>query len=132
MAEKLKGKTLYIVIIAVAVILVLIIGGIVIKNVISKNSWRKATSADSIVVNEKDSTEVKTEKIQKKIELINQDIEKIQLKLNPELEKLNKLYEDYVGVMNEYQTGTPTEEAPAEENTEEQPAEETTEEQPAE
>ena len=131
MAEKLKGKTLYIVIIAVAVILVLIIGGIIIKKV-SANSWKKATSADSIVINEKDSTEVKTEKIQKKIELINQDIEKIQLKLNPELEKLNKLYEDYVGVMNEYQTGTPTEEAPAEETTEEQTAEETTEEQPAE
>ena len=64
MAEKLKGKTLYIVIIAVAVILVFIIGGIIIKKV-SANSWKKATSADSIVINEKDSTEVKTEKIQK-------------------------------------------------------------------
>lgn len=122
MAEKLKGKTLYIVIIAVAVILVLIIGGIIIKKV-SANSWKKATSAEAIVINEKDSTEVKTEKLQKKIELINQEIEEIQLRLNPELEKLNKLYEDYVGVMNEYQTGSPVEET-----TEEQPAEETTEE----
>ncbi len=124
MAEKLKGKTLYIIIIAVAAVLVLIIGGIIINKVVGKNSWKKATSADSIVVNEKDSTEVKTEKIQKKIELINQDIEKIQVRLNPELEKLNKLYEEYVGVMNEYQTGTPAEEQPAEETTSEETPEE--------
>lgn len=115
MAEKLKGKTLYIVIIAVAVVLVLIIGGIIIKNVASKNNWKNATSADAIVINEKDSTEVKTEKLQKKIELINEEIDNIQLKLNPELEKLNDLYEEYVNVMNGNQTVTETvEETPAE------------------
>ena len=75
MAEKLKGKSLYI-IIAVAVVIVLIIGFAVVKKVQS-NSWRKATSAEAIVINDKDSNEVKAEKLQKKIELLNADIEKI-------------------------------------------------------
>lgn len=124
MAEKLKGKPLYIIIAVVAAIVVLIISFAIVKKV-QNNSWKKATSAEAIVISDKDSNEVKAEKLQKKIELINADIEKIQVKLNPELEKLNSLYEEYVNVMNENQTVAPAvEEQPAEET----PAEETTEE----
>lgn len=127
MAEKLKNKT-FIIIIVAAIVVVLILGIAIFKVVSSKNSWKKATNADDISISEKDSNEVKAEKLQKKIELINEEIEKMQVKLNPELEKLNALYEEYVNVMNDNQpvaTEAPTEEPTEEETT----APETTEEQ---
>ncbi|MBR3002071.1 MAG: hypothetical protein IKF38_00645, partial [Clostridia bacterium] len=111
---------------AVAVIVILIIGFAVIKMVKNNNSWKEAKNADDIVIKDNDSNEVKAEKLQKKIELINADIEEIQLKLNPELEKLNELYEEYVTAMNENQGVVVTDEATEEEPAEEEPAEEDT------
>lgn len=130
MAEKLNSKSLKIILIAVAVIVILIIGFAVIKMVKNNNSWKEAKNADDIVIKDNDSNEVKAEKLQKKIELINADIEEIQLKLNPELEKLNKLYEEYVAAMNENQGAVVTDETPQED--EEQAEEETTEDTTAE
>ena len=130
MAEKLNSKSLKIILIAVAVIVILIIGFAVIKMVKNNNSWKEAKNADDIVIKDNDSNEVKAEKLQKKIELINADIEEIQLKLNPELEKLNKLYEEYVAAMNENQGVVVTDETPQED--EEQAEEETTEDTTAE
>lgn len=134
MAEKLKDKSFKIIIAVAVAIVALIIIFAVFKVVKSNNAWKNATKAEDVVIKDKDSNEVKAEKIQKKIELINKDIEEIQLRLNPELEKLNGLYEEYVSVMNEFQTGTetveePTEE-PAEESTEQITPEETSEETP--
>ena len=126
MAEKLNNKSLKILLIAVAVIVILIIGFAVIKMVKNNNSWKEAKNADDIVIKDNDSNEVKAEKLQKKIELINADIEEIQLKLNPELEKLNELYEEYVTAMNENQGVVVTDEATEEEPAEEEPAEEDT------
>lgn len=114
MASKSEGKSLKIIIIAAiaVVVLILVIAmAIVIKN---KNSWKDATDYKDITISEKDSDQVKSEKLQKKLELLNQEIEKMQLSLNPELEKMNSLYEEYVNVLNETQP-VATEEAPAEE-----------------
>ena len=137
MADKLKNKSFIIIAVAAAVV-VLILGIAIFKVVQSKNAWKDAKRAEDIVISEKDSKEVKAEKIQKKIELLNEDIEKIQVKLNPELEKLNSLYEEYVNAMNENQPAAAetVEEAPTEEGTqneetveEEVPAEENVEEE---
>lgn len=113
MAEKMDKKSLTIVIIAIVAIIVVLIVGFSVFKIAKSNSWKDAKSAEDIVISDKDSNEVKIEKLQKKIELLNGDIEKIQLELNPELEKLNTLYEEYVSTMNELQPAA-TEE-PAEE-----------------
>lgn len=116
MASKIEGKSLKIIIIAAVAIVVLILVFAIFRVVKSNNSWKDATDYKSITISDKDSDEVKIEKLQKKIELINEEIEKMQLELNPELEKLNTLYEEYVNTMNQSQpisTETPAEE-PAE------------------
>ena len=107
MAEKTNGKSLNYIIIVVGIIAVLLVGFIIFKVVKNNNSWREAKNEESIVIKDKDSKEVKIEKLQKKIELINEDIEDIQVKINPELDKMNQLYEEYVGVMNEFQPVAP-------------------------
>ncbi len=68
----------------------------------------KAKNADDIKIKDSDSNEVKIEKIQGKLELLNKEIDQKQSDLNTETEKLNKLYEQYVSIMNESQTGVST------------------------
>lgn len=95
MEEKRRGKPIIIIIIVILIIAIGL-GVFFYYNNKKNNEWREAKSVEEIVINEKDSNAVKIEKIQKKIELLNAQIDQIQLKLNPELEKLNSLYEDYV------------------------------------
>lgn len=111
MAEKTNGKSLNIGIIIIAIIVVVAVGFGIFKLANNNNSnWKEAKSQQDIVINDSDSKEIKVEKLQKKIELINQDIEKVQEKIDPELKNLNSLYEEYVGEMNKYQTGVPASE----------------------
>lgn len=67
-----------------------------------------AKNADDIKIKDSDSDEVKIEKIQGKLELLNKEIDEKQSSLDTETEKLNKLYEQYVSIMNESQTGVST------------------------
>ena len=105
--SKQKKKPVKLIAIIVAIIVV-IIAGVLIYRQFGENSWKKATKAEEIIIQEKDSKDVKKQKIQAKIELINKDIGKIDEELNIELEKMNKLYEEYINVMNEYQSGVTT------------------------
>ena len=54
--------------------------------------------------NNQDST-IETEELKNKISSIDKEIEEKQNKLNIALENVNKLYEEYVSIMNEYSTG---------------------------
>lgn len=65
-----------------------------------------AKSSDDIKIKDSDSNEVKIEKIQGKLELLNKEINEKQSEIDTETDKLNKLYEEYVSIMNESQTGT--------------------------
>lgn len=94
-----KNKSI-IVIIVIAIIAVLLIGYGVSK-LIANHNIETAKSSKDIVVKDSDSKELKIKKIEKKIELINQEIDAVQSATKPELEKLNKLYEEYVSTMNE-------------------------------
>lgn len=106
MAEKTKSINIGIIVIAIIVVLAI---GFGIYKVVEKSSIKNAKSSSDIVINDRDSDQLKKEKINKKIELINKEIEKIQADTQPELEKINKLYEEYVSAMNESQT-SPVEE----------------------
>ena len=68
----------------------------------------KAKNADDMKINDIDSNEVKIEKIQGKLELLNKEIDEKQSEIDTETQKLNKLYEEYVSIMNESQTGVST------------------------
>lgn len=106
MEEKRRGK--FIIIIVIVILIIAIgLGVFFYFNNKKNNEWREAKSVEEIVINDKDSKKVKIEKIQKKIELLNAQIDQIQLRLNPELEKLNSFYEDYV---QEVKTTNPQEE----------------------
>lgn len=106
MSEKTNGKSIsFVAVIIVIIILLLAVFGI--YNLVISNNWKYAKKAEDIVINDNDSDDVKLKKIQSKIELLNEDIEKIQEELNTELNKMNTLYEEYVSVMNEYQIGAP-------------------------
>jgi len=107
-------KQMPIMIIAIAVIVVLVVG-IIIWKVSSGGSSEenanvnkyaaKARSVEDIKINDNDSTEVKIQKLQGKIELLNKEINEKQEEINKESEKVNKMYEDKVSIMNKYQTG---------------------------
>ena len=112
MAE--KKKSLNIGVIIIAVIIVLAVGFGVYKILQGNNVIGAKKSAD-IVISESDSKETKIQKLQKKLELVNKEIEKVEADTAPELEKINKLYEEYVGVMNEFQTTVPEENVVSEE-----------------
>lgn len=103
MAKKKKSINIGIIIVAIIVVLAL---GFGIYKIIQRNNIQSAKSANDIVLNDKDSDDLKKEKISKKIELLNQEIEKIKAETEPEVQKLDKLYEEYVSAMNEQQTGT--------------------------
>lgn len=109
--EKLKEKKLLLIVIAVGIIITLTIVGICIyQNGKNEEDIEEETStnpyvldakkADDIKINDSDSKEVKIEKIQGKIEILNREIEKKQEKVDIELERVNKLYEEYVIVKN--------------------------------
>lgn len=68
----------------------------------------KAKNADDIKIKDSDSKEVKIEKIQGKLELISKEVDEKQAQIDSETEELNKLYEEYVNIMNESQTGVTT------------------------
>ena len=70
----------------------------------------RADSADDIKIKDSDSTEVKIEKIQGKLELLNKEIDEKQGEMDSKSSELNNLYEEYVSVMNESQTGVTAEE----------------------
>ncbi|MBR3163112.1 MAG: hypothetical protein IKF17_03315 [Clostridia bacterium] len=95
MTDKLKSK-LIIILVAIVFIVALIIGAFIINKSKINSNWQEAKSADEIVISNKDSDQVKIEKIQKKIELLNSEIEKKQEELKPEIDKLNSLYEENV------------------------------------
>lgn len=103
MAEKTKSVNIGIIILA---IIVIVVAGFGIYKFVQKRNIENAKSSKDIVIHDNDSDKLKIEKINKKIELINKEIEDIQASTEPELEKLNKLYEEYVTVMNEPQTVT--------------------------
>ena len=63
-----------------------------------------AKSADDIKIKDSDSNEVKIEKIQGKLELLNKEIEEKQAQMDSKNSEINTLYEEYVSVMNENQT----------------------------
>lgn len=67
-----------------------------------------AKSSDDIKIKDSDSDEVKIEKIQGKLELLNKEINEKQSEIDTETQELNKLYENYVSIMNESQTGVST------------------------
>lgn len=71
---------------------------------------KKAKTADDIKINENDSKEVKIEKIQGKLELMNKEINEKQAVIETENEVLSKLYEQYTSVMNENVTEIPANE----------------------
>ena len=62
-----------------------------------------AKSADDIKIKEDDSKEVKVEKIQGKLELLNKEIDEKKTEIDTKSSELNKLYEEYVNIMNESQ-----------------------------
>ena len=103
MAEKIKPINISIAVIAIVITLAL---GFSIYRLIKKNDISSAKSSKDIVISDKDSDELKIKKINKKIELIDEEIEKIQAETAPELEKLNQLYEDFISTMNEQSQGT--------------------------
>ena len=103
MAEKNKKKSINLIVIIIAIVVIaLIVFGIV--KVVQNNNWKNATEVDQIEIKESDSDQIKVEKMQKKIELLNKDIGTLQEKLNQELEKMNGLYVQYVDEINKYQT----------------------------
>ena len=115
MAEKMNIKSFKIILIVAAIIVFLIIGFAVSKN--KKNGWQKSNEVDDIVINEKDSKEVKIQKIEKKIELLNDKLDEMQDKINIESEKANSLYTERVKLMNNPNGGVqPTEGQIPEEN----------------
>lgn len=121
MAEKNKKANIGIIIIAVIIVIAV---GFGIYKMLQGNNIAGAKKSADIVISESDSKEVKIQKLQKKLELVNKEIEKVEAESAPELEKINKLYEEYVGVMNEFQTSIPEENVVSEEVNVEEPTEE--------
>lgn len=107
MNKKAKIKSISII---VVILIIVIVTGFAIYKVLQNNNWKNASEVEDIIIKDSDSDDVKIQKIQTKIELINKDINGIQEKLNIELQKMNDLYEEYVEEMNQYQTGVPSEE----------------------
>lgn len=109
--EKKKGVPIVVIILAVVIV------GVIIYGIASHFSKKEVTEdgtlvneyaqgakdADDIKIKNSDSKEVKIEKLQGKIELINKEIEEKQAKIDEKTTELNKLYEDYVNIMNESQ-----------------------------
>ena len=114
MAEKTKGKvsvkergksdSIIAIIVGIVVIVAVIFG---IYKLVNNDGWKDATTVEEVVIKESDSDDVKVEKLQKKIQLLTTDIDKIQSEVNTKLEEMNNLYEEYVAEMNKYQTGAP-------------------------
>ena len=109
--EKKKGVPIVVIILAV-VIVALIIYGLVSHfskkersedGTLVNEYAQGAKDADDIKIKDNDSKEVKIEKIQGKLELINKELDEKQAKIDAENGELNKLYEDYVNIMNESQ-----------------------------
>ena len=109
--EKKKGVPIVVIILAIVIVAIIIFG------IISHFSKKEVTEdgtlineyaqgakdADDIKIKDSDSKEVKVEKLQGKIELINKEIDEKQAKIDEKNAELNKLYEDYVNIMNESQ-----------------------------
>jgi len=108
--EKLKEKKWLLLIIGIIIIIVIMVGVRMSQNTKKQEDIRdetstnpyvaKAKKADDIQIKDSDSKEVKIEKIQGKIELLNKEIDEKQEKIAIELEKVNKLYEEYIIVMS--------------------------------
>lgn len=109
-SEKLKEKKWLLLVIGIVIIILIIVGVRMSQNTkeqediqdeISSNPYvAKAKKADDIQIKDSDSKEVKIVKIQGKIELLNKEIDQKQEKMDIELEKVNKLYEEYTIVMS--------------------------------
>jgi len=120
MAQKKKGIPLIAIIIAIAVIITLALA--IYKNIINapetqkqkaekteqqdqetiQNPYaKKAKTSQDIKIEESDTKEVKLEKTQGKLELMDQEIKQKQTQLQQENEKLNELYNQYAKQANE-------------------------------
>ena len=115
-------------IVVIAIIVVLLIAGVVIWMMTGKGTTggtetgevnkyaQHARTAEDIKIKENDPQDVKVEKLQGKIEILTNQIDKKQEEITKESEAVSKLYDEYVSIMNQYQTGTTeevVEEAPA-------------------
>lgn len=110
MEKKKKGKTVnkkMVLILAIVVLLVVIFG---ITKFIASNNWKNAKKVEDIEIKESDSKEIKIEKIQAKIRILNEQIGELEEKRKVESEKMNTLYEEQVEAMREYQIESATEE----------------------
>lgn len=116
MARKEEKKGVPVIVIILAIVIIALIAYVIYNNVANKQKVAEdgtlinqyaanAKSADDIKIKDSDSEEVKIEKIQGKLELLNKEIDEKQEEINKEREELNKLYEKYVSVMNQSQTG---------------------------
>lgn len=115
--ETKKSINITRIVIALVVVGVVVIGLFILTN---KGDYKNAKSADEIRISNSDSTELKVEKIQKKIEFLNREIDELQGKINPELEKLNSLYEEYINLTNQNRPSEPeVEETNSQESSEE-------------
>lgn len=109
MSKEPKNKQRVSIVLIIVIITVVVLAGVGIYKLVTRDDWHNAKTVDEIVINADDSDEVKLEKLQAKVDLINKDINSLQEKLNIELDTMNELYKEYVQVMNEYQTGATTE-----------------------
>lgn len=109
--EKKKGVPIVVIILAVVIVGVIIYGiashfgkkEVTEDGTLVNEYAQGAKDADDIKIKDSDSKEVKIEKLQGKIELLNKEIEEKQSKIDEKNTELNKLYEDYVNIMNESQ-----------------------------
>ncbi|MBR3163114.1 MAG: hypothetical protein IKF17_03325 [Clostridia bacterium] len=115
-----KQKIIKIIGIAV-VIVVIILDFATVNKLRGKNSWQNAKSADKVEIKEKDSNEVKADKVQKKIDILTEEINNLQNELDSKLEELNNLYAENANLKSDIQN--------SEERQEEEQPEEATEEE---
>ena len=112
--KKKKGVPVFPIMVAIVVIAVVCV---IVYNVINNGKQEvgedgtivnqyaaNAKSSDDIKIKDSDSSEVKIEKIQGKLELLNKEIDGKQAEIDLGTSELNKLYEEYISVMNESQT----------------------------
>lgn len=104
MIKKIKRKVNLKLIIIILIILIALIVFSTYK-LIETNSWKNATKVEDIIIKESDSDDVKVEKLQAKIELLNEEINTTEEIYIEALEKMNSLMEEYITEMNNYQSG---------------------------
>ncbi len=118
MAEKKTNKKgIPVVAIILVVVVIVAVVGILVNKAGSKdvaengqttNQYAaKAKNADDIKIKDSDSVEVKREKIEGKIELINKEIDKKQAAIDEETKKVSAMYEEYVKIQDANNPGVP-------------------------